>query len=156
MSHTQISMYSPKSFFWLLAMLSTVFSSRNLLSKQFSCKLHIKQQLCTYTASFALLLAVRLYCYEKYFSPALTGIWRQPDVSSAFLMFRLGSAMCLEHMLHLYYIRFSPLIMTVVWAAVCRPPAFLSLFFFSITSSSDTKNHMSNWQFYCLQKYRLL
>lgn len=69
-------------------MLSTVFSGRNLLRKQFSYKLHIKQKLCT---SFALLLSVPHYCYEKYFFPALTGIRRQPDVSSAFLMFRLGS-----------------------------------------------------------------
>lgn len=87
-------------FSWLLAMLSAVFSSRNLLRKQFSCELHIKKHLFTYTASFALLLPVPLYCYEKFFFPGLTGIWRQSDVSSAFLAFRLGSG-CVLEALHL-------------------------------------------------------
>lgn len=46
-----ISMYLLKGFFfsWLLAMLSTVFSSRNLLRKQFSCELHIKKSIFAHT-----------------------------------------------------------------------------------------------------------
>lgn len=53
-------MYSGSVLSWLLAILSTVLSSRNLLRKHFSCKLHINQQLCTYTASFTLIRATVL------------------------------------------------------------------------------------------------
>lgn len=74
-------------------MLFTLFSSRNLVRKQFSCELHIKKKhLCTYTPSFAL-LSVPLQESEKYFFFL---------VSLGFggsLMFHSGSglAKCLKH-----------------------------------------------------------
>lgn len=97
-----ISMCSSKSFGvfspQLLAMLSTVASSRNLLRKQFSCELHIKRKknLCAYTASFALFYLCHFTAMRSTFFLGVTGIWRQSDVSSAFLTFRLKSGYMLE------------------------------------------------------------
>ena len=46
-----------------------------------------------------------------------------------------GLAMCYTHT----YISLSPVILTVVWAAVCRPPAFLTLLFFPELLLRDQK-----------------
>lgn len=151
-----ISMYLLKGFFfsWLLAMLSTVFSSRNLLRKQFSCELHIKKAslhiYCIICSSF---ICATLLLWEVLFFLALTGIWRQSDTSSAFLTSRLRSGYVLEALhLNLHQIFFSHTDSCL--GSSVQTTSFPVHFFHNF--HLRYKAHTSSFQFYCLWKYSLL
>lgn len=95
-------MYSPESFFLASAVLSTMSNSRNLLIKQFSRELCIKQQLCTHTLRHLLFFYMchciatkcTFFLLSLGFGGSLVFLQHSPCSN-------LGLAMCLKHMLHL-------------------------------------------------------